>query len=246
VKKLKLRDATPLFVGGSRLVFEHPSNPDLLIKIPRPDISSRWTSKRTRFGRVYLTRRFGAYTDSFRELREYVSIRARQEGHPNFLPLYFGFVETDYGLGVVVGRVCGTDGTPAPTLGQEIRETGFSPDLSRQLDELESAVQQLGLTTGDIGMGNVVCAFSESHGPHLVIVDGIGDKTFLRINTLSSYLRWRTNRRHFAKLRKRAWDIDRDRASIAAASPPLVGEVDGSLASRCCHTAGASIPIGTR
>ena len=55
---LKLKDCTPLAQGGSRLVFEHPNDADLLVKVIRPEViedrfgkNTKWYKKRRRLGK---------------------------------------------------------------------------------------------------------------------------------------------------------------------------------------------------
>jgi len=72
---IELRTRTPIAIGQLRQIFEHPSDPGLLIKVVRPEaIAARWGGARRWYKRIP---RALHYTGYVRELKEYIAIQAR-------------------------------------------------------------------------------------------------------------------------------------------------------------------------
>lgn len=201
---IKLSGTDPVARGSARLVYQHPQHEDLLIKIPRDNSRARWHTKPTIFGPIQVNRRYGIYTAEIREILEYVAVRARLPRHPNCMQPVLGLTETDHGLGLVVGKIRGRDGGLAPTLDSRVATDGYTIELRSQLLELKRQVERIDIATGDLNCGGILCANLPELGDYMVVVDGLGDKTFLRINTWSRILRTQTNNRHFRRIEKQA------------------------------------------
>ena len=188
----------PLAGGLTQSVYQHPQDSGLLIKVRRVEwLQSSYD--RTIGGKLGYQRRYGVYTTWMRELREYLAARVRAGRHPEFLQRYIGLVETDIGLGLAVGKVTDRSGALARTLEETIWEIGFTPHLRAQLDDLFSKVIELEVATNDISPRNIVCAWSESLGDHLVMIEGIGVKTFIPVASFGRWANSYTNNRHFAR-----------------------------------------------
>src|SRR5688572_20608287 len=98
---LSLKHLTPIAVGSTRLVFQHPGAPELVVKVIRPELIAsrfgerpglrsklRWTRRRSRQFIYYL-----------REIQEHLALHARGDKDAHALTTITGFVETDMGLG---------------------------------------------------------------------------------------------------------------------------------------------------
>ena len=106
-----------VFQGRSRLVYIHPGDPTLLLKIERvypllcaPKVSLAWRS----FFRKYL----GFYSTNRAELRAYLKTSSKLS---NFIPtIRPDLVDTSLGKALVVSRIM-NDGESAPSLHQIIQ-----------------------------------------------------------------------------------------------------------------------------
>ena len=185
----------PLAHGRCRAVYRHPENPRWLIKILRPDGPPRdpWYKAR---------RRYGPFLPTLRELKEFLSIHARRPEDRALVENIVGFAQTDLGLGFIVEMLAGPAGEPAPTIAALVAARRFGPAEQSALDTFFSRLMDSSLIVGDLHLRNVVYA----HDPHtgqsrFVIVDGIGDKLFIPLNTISrAFNRW-TKRRRIRRMR---------------------------------------------
>jgi len=186
----------PLARGRCRAVYRHPENPRWLIKIIRPEAPPRdpWYKAR---------RRYGPFLPTLRELKEFLSIHARRPEDQALVENIVGFVQTDLGLGLIVELLTGPGGEPAPTIAALAGRGGFGPAERAALDAFFSRLMDSGLIIGDLHLRNVVYAHDARTGEsRFVLVDGIGDKLFIPLNTISrGFNRW-TKRRRIHRMRK--------------------------------------------
>jgi len=198
---LPLAHAAPLAVGHLRQVFQHPHEPDCVIKVMRADaVQSRWGAKARWYKRLPRARH---YTGFVRELKEYIATQARFPERRVPIARMVGVVETDLGLGLISEKVRGADGALAPTLAAlYARESGFSAlietELARFLDDLLAC----NVIVGDMHAWNIVYGSDSRGGPHFVLIDGFGEKHFIPRSSMSRTLnRWNT-RKLFRRMRE--------------------------------------------
>ena len=193
-----LKDRRPIAEGGTQTVYQHPGDPNLLIKVRKLE-SLQKAYDRKIGGMIGYRRRHGLHTNWMRELEHYFSVHLRLGYHPQFLQRYYGVLDTDLGLGLVVGKVTDRSGALAPILGDVAEKTGFTPELRQKVNELLRQLNDLRVSTTDISVRNIVCGWSETAGDHLVLIEGIGVNTFIPLARFSDYFNVRSNNRHFAK-----------------------------------------------
>lgn len=210
---LELRDETPLTQGRMRIVFRHPRDPALLVKVIRPDIlDERWGSGAPWYKK---RRRFGQYISFIRETEEYIAGCAGGGDAPAFAQKILGYVETDYGLGMVVRAVLDRDGNPAPTLGQILLRGGYDTKVKADLETFVHSVVNSDLIVADFNLHNIVYGHDERHGDHFVLIDGLGLSTILPFKTLSRAFNRFSKRGRVKRMYAR---IDRNLRRIAGAS----------------------------
>lgn len=170
----------------------------MLVKVLRPEESTEESTQKVPL--VHFRRRYGIYRTYERQIAEYLKLRARLKDHPPIIEQVFGIVDTDYGLGLVVERIENRDGGLAPTLVAVVESNGYSQDLEDRILRLRDETIRLEIITGDLHGGNIVSGYDAEHGDRLVIVESIGDKTFIPVNTLSRYINRQSNLRHFQRV----------------------------------------------
>jgi hypothetical protein len=185
---IELGQGQPVAVGHLRYVFQHPTEPDFLIKIMRPDaIEERWTN-----GPWY--RRFSrmSYYNGFvREFKEYVSSIAASPSGVSPLARIVGVEMTDLGLGQIVEKVRSDDGSLAPTLNAWVRIDGFTPAIEAAMADFLARLLEHNVIAADLHEWNVVQGSDSRGGPHLLMIDGFGEKNIVPHSSMS--------RRHNAK-----------------------------------------------
>jgi hypothetical protein len=188
-----LASETPLAIGSKRLVFQHPLDRSLLIKVMRPEFSDKRLA--TGLNRLWVARRYHYSATFVREVREMIEVRFELLEHPTVVQRIVGFAETDLGLGMVSLAARGPDGNLAPTLNQMIKANAVDADARQALQRFCDDVLECPIVVGDLHTGNIVYAYNEQRGHHFVMIDGIGDKTLIPLLRLFPRLRARSKRR---------------------------------------------------
>jgi hypothetical protein len=215
---ISLKDAQPLIAGTYRAVYQHPQHDDLLIKVLRPHVAERFRRRRTWYNS---RRRYDHYRPLLRELDEYLHLRATGRADLPFLQRFMGLVETDVGLGMVVGKVCGRDGALAPTLAALVARGGFSPELRALVAELRNDMIHHHVVATDISARNMVLADDVVHGHRLVIVDGLGDQFLIPVNSWSPAANRWTCERRFRRACLRMEELARNAPDLSPRSGKL-------------------------
>lgn len=198
---LQLSQLTPLAQGRMRLVFEHPRDPDSLIKVIRPDvIERRWGSGAAWYKR---RRRYGRYTSYLREIQEYIAAYASHGVSLPFAQRITGLIETDMGLGLVMTAVRDSSGQLAPPLSALLRNNLFDEKAQGALEWFFQELLGCDLIVADLNLGNMVYTDSGPHGHHFVLIDGLGVSTVLPFKLLSRSFNRRSKRRCIQGLRER-------------------------------------------
>ncbi len=203
---ISLKNRQPVAEGRQRYVFIHTADPDLIIKIIRPDAVGR------AWGRWYKIRRsYGQYLSYMREIGEYVATHAREGSSPRFLQKVRGLVETDMGLGLVLEAVRGKDGALAPSLRSMLRNGTFDSTAGQALETFFAELMASDVIAADLNGGNLVYAYDEGEGHRFVMIDGLGQHNLIPLKRVSRMLNLKGKIRRIAKLRRQ----------VAAAEAPV-------------------------
>ncbi|MGN6327823.1 MAG: YrbL family protein [Rhodanobacter sp.] len=200
---LQLSQATPITTGRHRHIYQHPDQPDQLIKVMRTDLPGKSPTRGFR-----LTSRTGPYRGYVREFKEYLASRHADPG-PSPLAPVIGLVDTDLGLGLVVQKISGADGGLAPTLISLIRRDGLTPELQQALDTLLAALLRHDVIATDLHAYNIVYGSDGSSAPRLMMIDGFGEKNIIPHRSMSRSHNAARTRRKFERM------IRRCRAGVA-------------------------------
>jgi len=207
---ISLQAAKPLVSGTYRHIYQHPHDDDLLIKVVRKTVVENYPRRRNR---ADSWRRYGHFKTWLRELREYLELRERGLHELPFIQRFAGMVETDAGLGMVVSKLRGSDGSLAPTLERVVRREGLTAPLRADIEMLKAELTAHHITICDVSARNIVQARDAVHGDRLVIVDGFGDRLLVPINLYNKTANaWNTARR-FQRMIRKLEAIDASRAA---------------------------------
>jgi hypothetical protein len=182
---LILKTLTPVASGGGRLVFQHPHDRNLLIKVDGQNSAAE--PRRTAVPWYKRYRRFHRYRQLLRELNEYVACVEATGKSPGYTQRVVGLVETDYRLGLLTEALRGRDGRLAPTL-QELAATGrFDAAARADLEQFCGALLEGDMVICDLHPGNLVHAWDGATGHRFVMVDGHGNKTLFPLALLCRF-----------------------------------------------------------
>ena len=197
---IRLKQSEPLANGNARLVFQHPTNFNYLIKVIRPDIIEKRFGSGTSFFRFKRNRRYGQYNSFHREIQEYIASRAESETSPSFLQEIIGFIDTDLGLGLIVRAIKQPDGSLAPTLNQLIKEHQFNSRAEEGLSIFLKNMLQSRVVFSDMNINSLV--YSQQNNL-FVMIDGLGITNPIPLKALNSWVNRRSKLKRFARLQDR-------------------------------------------
>lgn len=199
---LTLGHAVPVATGNSRLVYRHPADAGLLIKLLRPEKAAwfrqrrfRWYQKRRRY------RELGSF---LQEIGEQLVARVQQGGLVPHLQEVVGLTETDLGPGLVVRALHARDGRYAPTLASVVRSGGFDAQAEQALERFFEWLLRSRIVVSDLNWGNLLYAWDEVLGAsRFVLVDGMGEAAAFPLRSLVDWINRASKRRKIAALRTR-------------------------------------------
>lgn len=187
---ISLRDRTPIAQGARRVVYAHPDDPALIIKVTRPDyLARRWTGT---LSWRQKRRRYRHLLPFLLEIREHMAICAAWGEAPRHIQNLTGFANTDLGFGLVSEAVRTASGDYAPTLHQVITEGRFDTRMAAALEIFRRDLLATPIVVTDLKPANIMCAEEADGTPFFVLIDGIGEKTVVPINSFVG----RLNRRY--------------------------------------------------
>lgn len=152
---LRLQEAEPFAKGSHRLVYVHPDDPDLCVKVPsRPDDPLCRKAQR-------------------RDLRDWVWLQRRgRKAWFDRIPTIEGVESTDLGDGIVSTLYRDEDGRIARNLLNVLRREGLSPSLAQAIDEIEEWLRRHRLPTWDTAPYNMIAVRSGGDRWTLFIIEG--------------------------------------------------------------------------
>lgn len=193
---LTLREIEPIASGSSRLVFRHPENPRLLVKVLRPK-----TPEKKPWFKV--KRRFGPYLGLVRECEEFVAAHAAHGSSQPFLQTVVGLEKTDYGLGVVLEAILDPKDNLAPTLWALINSGRYDDRARAALEVFFLKLLDSSVVIADLHPGNLVYAEAETENPYFVLIDGFGVSNLIPFKAWFPRLNSRSKAKRIAILRAR-------------------------------------------
>lgn len=196
LKAVSLRGASPLVRGETRIVYSHPGDPGLLIKVLSPQFVARRRDQRRHYGFLKRARMNSVFV---REIQEQLVLLGRGEDIDSFMPRIFGHCDTDLGLGQVVEAVCTPDGKLAPTLWALIETGRFDATARSDLEGFHRRLLESDIRLTGLGLRNVVYG-ADAGGKHrFMLIDDFGDSRPVSWKGISRS----ANRRHKQKLLER-------------------------------------------
>jgi hypothetical protein len=201
---LDLTNLRPIAAGNDRLVYQHPHEASLLVKVvDRNEWDVYMRSKALRRWRKRFQRE-GAYRNHIAELAEYAAAQNAAAGRWKVpMARVLGMVQTSHGLGLLVEKITdGQDGL-APTVEQIVRDKGLDESLARELDYFFDALADHHIILNDVSARNVVVGANADGEKGLYLIDGFGSKQAIPVFAWSKALnRRRIQRKYQAMLTK--------------------------------------------
>ncbi len=169
--------------GLERICYEHPSNPNLCIKVVQPTAKIKHV---------------------YNEIKYYQKIRNKNKAkfeYP-FYASYHGEVETNFGIGFIYDLIKDeTTQQTSLTLRHYIENSTTISDqeIISGLKKLKSEMIKHKVFAGDLRARNICCKILKNKKIEFIIVDGIGHRDFFPIADWLSYFAKKKVERRFFK-----------------------------------------------
>lgn len=197
---LKLKNSRPLFVGGTRYVFQHPEHANRCVKVLRPDRTGAARKVLRKDFKRHLPARF--LDDQLKEIKAYRELLTRaSETLWRYVPRYHGTEETDMGIGIVTQLMRNADGSWPKNL-EQMLTNGTDSALEAGIDEFVEAVGNLRILSRDLLPHNII-AVKENSAYRVMLVDGIGNAELIPLSTWSGFFARRKTQRKIRRFRQR-------------------------------------------
>ena len=181
---LLLQDKTPFGVGGRRACYVHSGDSSGCVKDLRSD---EGRTIRIEKKKNFFTNFRREYNNNEDEARELERVHRRIGGTMALhLPLCYGYEETDLGPGLILDLICDADGQISRSI-RELISTGFNlQDLKPAYDEFGRFLLENVILTRNLHDHNLVAQHLEDGSWRIVLIDGVGDPSWL---PLASWIR---------------------------------------------------------
>jgi hypothetical protein len=176
---LSLAEGLLLTRSKTRYIYKHPNDPSLLVKVHIPRVQAG-SQKGLKARLESLKDRF-LYTSGIeRDLRHFIASRYQDYGPvcQRIWPVH-GVAQTDMGLGLLVAAARDEQGHLAPTLRTLLDEKRLTPSRVNDLKMLVDWVVESPLTFADLNLENIVLEGAGGGLERFVIIDGLGDRTWI-------------------------------------------------------------------
>lgn len=173
---LNLAEA-PITSGMSRELHAMPGDRTLIVKVSRPEPPPRRLFQKFTLLRI-LRSIYKKTVPLRREVREYARVSA--EGAPTLrhLQRFCGIIRTDKGPGLIVEAVRRKNGALAFTLKELIESGKYDHRSDAALKEFLHWFVNSKIVAADVHLNNIVLSEKDNC---FVLIDGIGDKTFIPV-----------------------------------------------------------------
>ncbi|WP_040279854.1 YrbL family protein [Psychroserpens damuponensis] len=190
-----LEDKLYISEGLARVVYQHPNDSDLCVKIGKPEVDVKHL---------------------YKEIIYYNKIKRKDVSkfeYP-FYAKYHGEIETNKGVGFVYDLIKDEESQQTSKVLRQYLEMKPSPISDNVfLKELNRLKQQMithKVFASDLRARNICCKRFKDGSVRLIIVDGIGHRDFLPFADYLGYFAKKKNERRFEKAKLVSLDEQRD------------------------------------
>ena len=184
ITPLNLTSREPVGQGAQKLVYRHPDDPRVLVKVVNPHFIER-RDKKDRF--YQKRRRIGHHRAFAREMIEHLVSRALNPGRLapcRHMQNIIGVADTDLGAALLVEAVLDENGALAPTLRDLVESGRFGPREQQALETFLDWALTSNVLINDLSADNLAW----HPDGHFVMIDGLGDRAGIPIRAVSPWL----------------------------------------------------------
>ncbi len=176
--------------GGHKIVYEVPGRVDIIIKV-RKVPQTLESIKDYIYAKVSFARNRSLKREVYHA--QEIESRSYRLGISNPLSRIYGVGKVDGAFGLIVEKICGPSKSGlAPSIREYFDLVEDMDDAISVLNEFTHNLFQLRVVAKDLNHRNIVVDFSNSRKrPRLVLVDGFGERQFVKTRSWISFIRHR-------------------------------------------------------
>ncbi|MFK4826134.1 YrbL family protein [Paenochrobactrum sp. BZR 588] len=174
----------PIAAGRSRNVYAIPHEPPLLLKVQKKAPSPRRFFKKWKL-MVRMRSYYKQTIPLIREVREYKRVADEGNLTNQHLQNFVSVAQTPQGNGIIVQAVCRENGQLAMTLREIITQGKYDNKCHSALNDFLKWFVRSKIVATDVHLDNIVY---DEKSRSMVLIDGIGDKTFVPLRAWFSRL----------------------------------------------------------
>lgn len=190
--------------GGNRLCFIDPRDNTRCVKVLRPDRSPE--TRRQQKGFPKNLRSLDSFNENLEEFSVWQDIEKRVGVDAfKYITRCYGFVDTEYGPGLVMDLVCDHDQKISKTLKQYLWEQGLSPTIKHAVQQFAEGWVLQSMPSKKLLLHNILLKRNKAGEFRVYVIDGLG---WASIIPVSKYVKSVAKRRAEKKVRELWRSID--------------------------------------
>ncbi len=202
---INLEGMIPFAVGGNRLCFVHPNNPDRCLKVIHPGSLKKIRKNKSWYKRL---RSLESFDDNLREQKAY-NQKALKTVDPDIwlhLAKWYGMIETNIGMASETELITNGDDI-AETLEVYLFREGITNEIKLAIEEFHTWLEKHLVLTKNLIPHNLVISRRDKK-IIIKIVDGLGSQAFIPLPNYSSFFAKRYVKRRIQHMWNRIhWDL---------------------------------------
>ncbi|MFE8072888.1 YrbL family protein [Marinobacteraceae bacterium S3BR75-40.1] len=200
---LQLAQLEPFARGGNRLCFVHPDDAGRCVKVRRPDFTLE--DRRRKKGFPKNLKPLSSFDDNLEESRVMTGLEKRYgERIFRHVSRCYGFVDTDFGKGLVSELIRDGNGAISQTLKKYLWDHGLTEECQAAVQALGDFWQSQAVPSRDLLLHNIVVQRNNDGTiERLVVIDGLGSSGLIPAGWLPHSLQQRKSARKVANLHER-------------------------------------------
>ena len=202
---IDLKGITPFAMGGNRMCFVHPCNPNRCLKVIHPGLLEKIKKSKSWYKRF---RSLESFDDNLREQEAY-NQKALQKDDPDLwthLAKWYGMTDTNIGMASETELII-NDEQIAETLETYLYREGITEEIKFAIEEFQNWLKKHLILTKNLIPHNLVISW---HNEKIIIkvIDGLGSQAFIPLPNYSSFFAKRYVKRRIQLMWSRIhWDL---------------------------------------
>lgn len=180
--------------GGRRLIYINPEDTNKLIKIVKQKDLNRKREKLSFFKKFRSDESISENTEDFNAYKVY---NRKDKKIFKFVPKLFGYVETNFGKGLMTEFIKNYDNSATLSLQDYLKKYGFTHKIHLALRLLHKQLLKYNFITRELKDFNIVVKYISKNNLRLYIIDGFGNQEFFPLSNYFGILAKRKINKHF-------------------------------------------------